>query len=51
MEQQRALPAGIYECYERNGQPMKRWLYRSEKPFAWAAGIIVSAFDQYQKNQ
>ena len=43
------LNNGIYECYERNGRPVKRLLYQSEKPFAWSAGMIVDAFDQYQK--
>lgn len=31
----------IYECYERDGLPVKRWWYRSEEPFAWASGMII----------
>lgn len=31
----------IYECYERDGTPVKRWLYTSEHPFAWTSGMIL----------
>jgi len=31
----------IWECYERDGKPVKRILYRAEQPFAWAAGQIL----------
>jgi glycogen debranching enzyme len=33
----------INECYERNGSPVKRYLYQSEHPFAWASGMILWA--------
>lgn len=33
----------IYECYERTGNPVKRLNYSSEKPFAWASGMILWA--------
>jgi len=41
---------GIYECYERNGQPLKRSIYRSEKPFAWSAGLILHALESWEKS-
>jgi glycogen debranching enzyme len=31
----------IHECYERNGNPVKRSLYKSEHPFAWASGMVI----------
>lgn len=31
----------VYECYERSGDPVKRFLYTSEHPFAWASGMII----------
>ncbi len=31
----------IYECYERDGAPVKRPVYISEHPFAWASGLIL----------
>lgn len=40
---QQILSVGIYECYERKGEPVRRLAYRSEGPFAWAAGGIVQA--------
>lgn len=33
----------IWECYERDGRPAIRTLYRAEQPFAWAAGLILWA--------
>ena len=33
----------IYECYERDGSPVRRPLYSSEHPFAWASGLILWA--------
>jgi glycogen debranching enzyme len=38
----------IYECYERSGKPAKRLLYKTEEPFAWAAGLLVSAFEKFK---
>lgn len=31
----------VSECYERSGQPVKRAIYTSEHPFAWASGLIL----------
>ena len=31
----------ISECYERGGSPVKRPIYTSEHPFAWASGLIL----------
>lgn len=33
----------IYEVYERNGKPVKRFFYKSEKQFAWGAGFFILA--------
>lgn len=33
----------VWECYERDGRPVRRRWYRAEQPFAWAAGMIVWA--------
>ncbi len=40
----------IYECYERDGKPVKRWIYQSETPFAWAAGLYLWANSLVEKN-
>lgn len=32
---------GFYECYEKNGKPVKRFFYQAEYPFAWAAGMFL----------
>ncbi|MBI5019458.1 hypothetical protein HZB58_04265 [Candidatus Gottesmanbacteria bacterium] len=34
---------GVHEVYERSGTPVKRWVYRSEQPFAWSSGLFVWA--------
>ena len=31
----------IFECYERNGLPMKHFIFRSEYPFAWSSGMLL----------
>ncbi|MBI5620036.1 hypothetical protein HY950_03685, partial [Candidatus Gottesmanbacteria bacterium] len=36
----------VYEVYEKNGQPVKRFMYRSEHPFAWSAGLYLWAYRQ-----
>jgi hypothetical protein len=41
---------GVWECYERDGKPVRRLLYRSEQPFAWSAGMILWAFSLLQGN-
>ncbi|KKU46196.1 MAG: hypothetical protein UX62_C0017G0016 [Microgenomates group bacterium GW2011_GWA2_46_7] len=33
----------IYEVYTRDGQPVKRFNYTAEHPFAWASGMILWA--------
>jgi len=33
---------GVWECYEKNGKPVKRLIYRAEQPFAWGAGMILN---------
>ncbi len=38
-----------YEVYEQNGKPVKRWFYKSEKPFAWFAGSFIYAFHAVMK--
>lgn len=32
---------GAHEVYERSGTPVKRWVYRSEQPFAWSSGLFI----------
>lgn len=32
---------GVYEIYEKDGTPVNRFLYRSEGPFAWSAGLFL----------
>ncbi len=32
---------GVYEVYETDGSPVRRLLYRSERPFAWSAGLFL----------
>ncbi len=34
---------GVYEVYEKTGEPVKRLLYRAEHPFAWSAGLFLWA--------
>jgi glycogen debranching enzyme len=34
---------GVYEVYEKNGEPVKRMMYQSEHPFAWSAGLYLWA--------
>jgi glycogen debranching enzyme len=33
----------VYEVYESNGRPVKRWFYKSEINFAWSSGLFVYA--------
>jgi uncharacterized protein (DUF608 family) len=33
----------VFEVYEKNGNPLRRFLYRSEGPFAWSAGLFLWA--------
>jgi len=34
---------GVYEVYEKNGKPLKRFTYQSEDTFAWSAGLFILA--------
>ncbi|RAP33503.1 hypothetical protein DID77_02965 [Candidatus Marinamargulisbacteria bacterium SCGC AG-439-L15] len=34
---------GVYEVYNPSGTPVKRLFYKSEKNFAWSAGLFLSA--------
>lgn len=38
---------GVYEVYEKNGAPVRRFFYKSEHPFAWSAGLFVWAYRDY----
>ncbi|MCM2325250.1 MAG: hypothetical protein NDI94_02215, partial [Candidatus Woesearchaeota archaeon] len=33
----------VFEVYEK-GMPVKRMLYKSEKPFAWSSGLFIYAY-------
>lgn len=33
----------IWECYERDGRPVRRFFYQAERPFAWGAGMFLWA--------
>jgi glycogen debranching enzyme len=35
----------VFEVYEK-GMPVKRMLYKSEKPFAWSSGLFVYAYSK-----
>lgn len=34
---------GVFEVYEKNGQPLQRFFYQAEEPFAWSAGLFLWA--------
>lgn len=34
---------GVFEIYEKDGHPVKRFFYRAEFPFAWSAGLYLYA--------
>ncbi|MFH2020836.1 MAG: GH116 family glycosyl hydrolase [archaeon] len=34
---------GVYEVYENTGKPVNRFIYKSEMPLAWSAGLFVYA--------
>ena len=34
----------VYEVYEQNGHPLKRFWYKSEKQFTWGAGFFIYAY-------
>jgi glycogen debranching enzyme len=33
----------VYEIYEQNGKPVNRFFYKSERDFAWSAGLFIYA--------
>ncbi len=35
----------VYEVYEKSGEPVNRLVYKSEKGFAWSAGLFVWAYE------
>ena len=41
----------VYEVYEESGVPVKRFLYKSEYPFAWSAGMYVYAYNKIIKKK
>jgi glycogen debranching enzyme len=36
----------VYEVYEKNGRPVKRWFYKSEKNFSWSCGLFIYAVNK-----
>ena len=34
---------GVYEIYEKSGQPVSRFFYKAEYPFAWSSGLFLRA--------
>ncbi len=36
----------VYEIYEKDGRPVKRWFYKAEVPFTWSAGLFVYACNE-----
>lgn len=38
---------GVYEVYEKSGEPVRRRWYASEHPFAWSAGLYLWAHRDY----
>ncbi len=41
----------MYEVYEKNGRPVNRLFYKSEKNFAWSAGLFVWAYNHMQSSR
>ncbi|MBD3203509.1 hypothetical protein GF327_04395 [Candidatus Woesearchaeota archaeon] len=41
---------GVYEVYEKTGQPVNRLFYKSEEEFAWSAGLFVRAYSLLYQN-
>jgi len=40
----------VYEVYENDGSIVNRSLYKSERPFAWSAGLFLEALSVYRSN-
>lgn len=41
-----AADGKVYECFQRNGKPLRKRIYTSEGPFAWSSGMLVWALSQ-----
>jgi glycogen debranching enzyme len=39
----------IYEVYESDGEPINRWFYKAEHPFAWSSGVCTSVFKDLEE--
>lgn len=39
----------VYEVYEPNGVPVKRWFWKSAKPFAWSAASYIYAIEKMRQ--
>lgn len=35
----------VYEVYEADGEPVDRWFYKAEHPFAWSSGVCTYVFE------
>ncbi|MCR4329640.1 MAG: GH116 family glycosyl hydrolase [Candidatus Roizmanbacteria bacterium] len=42
---------GVYEVYEKSGEPVRRLLYKAEEPFAWSAGLFLYATGVIMKSK
>jgi hypothetical protein len=40
----------VYEVYDSDGDPIDRWFYKAEHPFAWSSGICTYVFQDWQSN-
>lgn len=38
---------GVYEVYEKSGEPVRRVFYQGEHPFAWSSGLYLWAYRDY----
>jgi len=39
----------VYEVYEKTGEPVNRFLYKSEYPFAWSSGLFLYAVNKIKE--
>lgn len=39
----------VYEVYEKSGNPVNRFAYKSEGPFSWSAGLFLWAYNKIYK--
>ncbi|MFH0875945.1 MAG: amylo-alpha-1,6-glucosidase [archaeon] len=40
----------VYEVFEKNGQPVRRFLYKSELNFAWSSGLFIYGYSNIRKD-